>query len=315
MKRREFIALVGGAAAVWPLTVHAQQPAMPVIGWLSARTPETDALVLPAFRRGLNDQGYVENRNVAIEYRFANGLYDRLPALAADLVSRRVAVVVTGSQGELSIPALRATHSTIPIVFTMGNDPVKLGLVASLNRPGGNITGIYSVSPALGSKRLGLLRELLPSAAAIAILVNPTNTPGTREVTDVQEGARALGQQVTILNASTERDLDAAFASLVQIRVDALFVATDPFFVSRADQIVALAARHAVPTIYWRRDFAVVGGLISYGTSSDEAFRKLGDYTGRILKGVKAADLPIDQITKVNDPFGNRIELMEPGGA
>jgi putative tryptophan/tyrosine transport system substrate-binding protein len=299
IRRRDFISLLGSAAAAWPVAARAQQqPAIPVIGWLSGRNAESDAILLPGFRQGLNAQGFVEGRNVMVEYRWADGQYDRLPALAADLVGRRVAVIVASGQGELGTPAAQAASSTIPIVFAIGNDPVRLGLVASFNRPGGNVTGIVNINPLLGQKRLGFLHDLLPRATTIAVLVNPTNAPGAPEVTDVRDAARAIGLQIRILNASTERDLDTAFTKLAQMRADALFVVADPFFATRASRIVAEAARQAIPTMYALREFVVAGGLISYATSRDETFRKLGEYTGRILKGVKPADLPIDQSTK-----------------
>ena len=296
MKRSEFITLLGGAAA-WPFAAGAQQ-AMPVIGWLSSRTSETDALVLPAFRQGLNAQGYVEGRNVAVEYRWANAQDDRLPALAADLVRRPVAVIVAVGNSVPWTRAAKAANTTIPIVLIIGGDPVKLGLVANLNRPGGNITGVTTFMQILGPKRLGLLHELLPRATTIAVLVNPSLPGSTSEAADLQEPARALGLQIKIFSATTERDLDAAFASLAQMRADALVVMTGPFFFTHSDQIVASAARLALPTLYFRREFAAAGGLMSYGSNADDTYRVLGDYAGRILKGEKPRDLPVQQPTK-----------------
>ena len=298
MRRREFITLLGGATAAWPLVARAQQPAMPVIGWLSGRNSETDALILPTFRQGLNAQGYVEGRNVTVEYRFADGQYDRLPALASDLVRRPVAVIVSVAATDLMTRAVQAASTTIPIVFVTGGDPVESGLVPSLNRPGGNMTGVTSFSRELVQKRLGLLHELLPRAATIAVLVNPTDATVVSETTGVPEAAHVLGLQTKILNASTERDLDAAFASFAQMRADALLVTSDPFFFSRADQIIALAARHALPGLYVRREFANAGGLMSYGSKADDNYRVLGEYAGRILKGEKPADLPVMQPTR-----------------
>ena len=299
MKRREFITLVGGAAATWPLPVDAQQPAMAVIGFLGSASPDLYAKALQAFRQGLSDIGYVEGRNVAIEYRWAGGQNDRLPALAADLVRRQVSViaVLVGTPAAL---AAKAATSTIPVVFQVGTDPVAAGLVASLARPGGNITGVTNLNTELGPKRLELLRELIPTANTIALLVNPTSPFVTENISrELQSAARTLGLQLHILNASTERDFDKVFETLLQLRADALVIAPDAMFISRSEQLGALTLRHAVPAITQFREFTVAGGLMSYGGSFTEAARQVGVYTGRILKGEKPADLPVQQIAKV----------------
>ena len=297
MKRREFITLIGGAAAAWPLAARAQQPAMPVIGYFSARSPESDVPMLAAFREGLKEAGYTEGKNVAIEFRWGLGQYDRLPALAEDLVTRRVAVIVT-SGGETSALAAKAATTTIPIVFVSGGDPVQAGLVASLNRPGGNITGVTSLLSALGGKQLGLLREMVPKVNVIGLLMNPNEPTSESQVGDVQAAAREIGAQLIVLRASTERDIDAAFATLVQQRAGALMLGISPLFVTQADKLVALAARHTMPVMYFRREFAAAGGLVSYGSGTAEYYRQLGVYAGRILKGEKPADLPVVQSTK-----------------
>jgi putative ABC transport system substrate-binding protein len=294
MKRRAFIFLLGGAIAR-PLTARAQQKAMPVIGYLSNTSPGPAAPFLAAFRQGLGDTGYVEGQNVAIEYRWAEGRYDQLPALAADLVTRKVDVIVAAG-GSPAARAAKSATSTIPIVFNSG-DPVASGLVANLARPGGNLTGLSLVTVELMSKRLELLSELVPQARVIALLVNPTNSTAEHITLDVQEAARAKGVQLLILKAGTESEIDAAFASLVQQHADALVVSTDPFFTSRREQLVALASRHAVPAIHEWREFASAGGLISYGPSLTAAVRQVGIYTGKILKGAKPADLPVQQPT------------------
>jgi putative ABC transport system substrate-binding protein len=297
MQRRNFITLLGSAAA-WPIAAHAQQPAMPVIGWLSGRSAETDALVLPAFRHGLDMHGYVEGRNITIDYRYAAGRYDLFPSLVTEFVNRHaaaiVAVGISGARGE---PILKADTPNIPIIFGTAIDPVAGGLVPNINRPGGNATGVTSYFSLLGPKRLGLLRELVPGAKTIAVLVNPTRSDSV-ELTDVQEAARGLGQELKILNAATASELAAALASLPQIGAGALLVTTDPLFFARATEIIAYAARYAVPALYHRREFAAAGGLMSYGSNPDDNYRIIGDYTGRILKGEKPGDLPVQQPTK-----------------
>ena len=301
MKRREFITLLGSAAAAWPLAALAQQPAMPVVGFLNAASPDLFAHVVRAFHLGLSETGYVEGRNVAIEYRWAENQYDRLPELAADLVRRRVSVITTGSS-TLAALAAKAATTTLPIVFLMGADPVQFGLVASLNRPGGNLTGITTLNLEMTPKRLQVLRELLPTTTIMAVLVNPTNAPATveTEVRQVQAAAHTLGlQMVHVLQASTERDLDSAFSTLIQRRAGGLVISADTFFSGKSVELAALASRHAVPTISPYRDFVTAGGLTSYGGSVTELYRLAGVYTGRILKGEQPADLPVQQVTKV----------------
>ena len=281
MKRREFITLLGGAAAAWPLTTSAQQSAMTTIGYLSTRSPGEAKYVTDAFTQGLKETGYVEGRNLAIEFRWAELDYDRLPALASDLVRRQVEVIaaVGGAHSGL---AAKATTSTIPIVFVSAGDPVTFGLVSSLSRPAGNVTGVSMITVALASKRLELLHELVPAPAAIAMLINPTSPYVEPETKDVMASARTLGRHVQVLNASTGREIDTAFTTLVQQRVGSLLVSGDPFFDSERDRLVALAARHAVPTIYQWREFATIGGLMSYGTSILDAYRQSGVYVGKI---------------------------------
>ena len=294
MRRRDFITLVGGAAA-WPLAARAQQPAMPVVGFVNAGSP--DAPLAAAFRKGLNEAGYVEGQNVTVEYHWLEGQFDRLPALMADLVRRRIVVIATPA-GNAAALAAKAATTTIPIVFGVGEDPVKLGLVASLARPGGNLTGINFFATELGAKRLALLRELVPKAVRIAVLVNPANIGSTESIRDIPEAARAMGLQIQVLKASTRSEIEAAFATLVRDRADALFVAPDTFFVSRRVQFATLAAHHGIPAAYTNRDYAEVGGLMSYGTNVADSFRQVGVYVGRILKGEKPADLPVTQSTK-----------------
>jgi len=317
IRRRQFITLLGGAAVAWPLAARAQQPAMPVIGFLDPRSLHyTLADQQRAFRQGLKDAGYVEGESVVIEYRWAEGQIDRLPALAAELVRRRVAVITTGG-GPAAALAAKAATTTIPIVFVVGEDPVKLGLVASLARPGGNLTGINLVIGELTAKRLGLLRELVPGAARVAVLVNPANTANAETtLRDVEPAARAMGLQIQILKASTSREIEAAFATFVGERPDALFVGNDAFLISRRVQLVHLATRHAIPATYTARDFAEVGGLMSYGSNITDAYRQFGVYAGRILKGAKPAELPVVQSTKfelvINLPTARMLGLTVP---
>jgi ABC-type uncharacterized transport system substrate-binding protein len=298
VKRREFITLLGGAAAAWPLAARAQQPAMPVIGLLGATSGETDANYLRTFREALKDNGYVEGENVTITYRWAENQLDRLPALAADLVGRKVAVIAA-VHGPPVVLAAKAATATIPIFFTVSEDPVGLGLVASLARPGGNLTGINFVSGEVVAKRLEFLRELVPAATRVAVLVNPANILQTEStLKDVEAAARAMRLQIQVLNASTDRDIDAAFATFERERPDALFVASGAYFTSRRVQLAQLAARYAMPAAYVGRQFVDVGGLMSYGANLGDAWRHVGVYAGRILKGAKAADLPVVQASK-----------------
>jgi len=296
LKRRDIITLLGGAAAGWPLAVRAQQPAMPVVGFLQSGARGGSAHMVAAFQTGLREAGYIEGQNVGVIYRFADGQYDRLPALAAELLQSQVAVLAA-TGGDPAVLAARAATTTIPIVFTTGADPVALGYVASLHRPGGNVTGVVLFTSSLGAKRIGLLRQLLPNIDAVGVLVNPTYPVAAAQLKEVEAAAASLNVRLIVTNASADRDFEPAFA-LIQQRAGALFVAADPFFNSRRDQIVALAARYAVPAIYEWREYAVAGGLMSYGTSLTDAYRHAGSYVGRILKGEKPAELPVMQTTK-----------------
>jgi putative tryptophan/tyrosine transport system substrate-binding protein len=295
MKRREFLGVLGGAAVTWSVVARAEQPAMPVIGFLNASSPNLYAHLVRAFRQGLGETDYIEGRNVAIEYRWAEGQYDRLPALAADLVRRQVTVIAANSAAAV---AAKVATTTIPIVFDTGFDPVQLGLVASLNRPGGNLTGVSNLNVELGPKRLELLRELVPAAAIIALLINPTNPNAETLLRDHQLAARTLDLQLHVVHASTERDIDTAFATLIQMRARALVIGPDTFFISQSKQLAALTVRHAIPAIFQYREFPLAGGLMSYGGSLTDAYRLVGVYTGRILKGEKPHNLPVQQSTK-----------------
>ena len=296
MRRRKFVALFGSVVAAWPFAARAQQKAMPVIGVLNTGSLSPSSPFMDAFRQGLSEAGYVEGQNLAIEYRWAEGHYDQLPALAADLVDRKVDLIMASSPP--SALAAKSATSTIPIVFRSGADPVGDGLIASLAHPGGNLTGVSFIADELTAKRLALLSELVPRAGVIALLMNPNNATAERVIRDVQEAARTNGLQLHVLKASSEREIDSAFASLVQLHVDALVVGADPFLSTRREQLVTLASRRAVPAIYAWREFAAIGGLISYGSSLTAAFRLVGAYAGKILKGTKPADLPVEQPTK-----------------
>jgi putative tryptophan/tyrosine transport system substrate-binding protein len=297
MRRRKFLSLVGGAAAALPLAARAQQPAIPVVGYLNGASAAQFTHLLAAFHKGLAEMGYAEGRNVAIEYRYADGQYDRLPMMAADLVTRRVAAIVA-TAGTPTIRAAKAATSAIPIVFVIGGDPVSFGFVASLNRPGANITGVTLVASETVAKRLGLLLELVPGAAVVGVIANLTNPITKPQLEELETAARTMTRQLRVLNASTEKDFETAFATVDQEHIEALLVAADPFFDDRRAQLVALAARHRVPVSYVRREFVATGGLMSYGPDNADAFRQAGLYTGRILKGERPADLPVMQPTK-----------------
>jgi putative tryptophan/tyrosine transport system substrate-binding protein len=295
MRRREFLGLLGGAAAAWPLAARAQQPAMPVVGFLRSSTLDSATHLVLAFRQGLKEAGFVEGQNVAIEYRFADGQFDRLPTLAAELARRRVAVIVGNN---LSALAAKAETTTVPIVFASGGDPVREGLVTSLNRPGGNVTGVVFITSDLGAKRLELLRQLVPKAATIGVLVNPQTSETEAERRDLQAAAMAIGQQLLILDVNSDRDLETAIATFVQRGAGALLAGTGTFLFSNRERVVALATRHGLPTGYTAREAAVAGALMSYGTNLTDAYRQAGIYTGRILNGEKPANLPVMQSTK-----------------
>ena len=297
MRRRDFITLLGGAAAMWPLAARAQQPAMPVIGFLNSASSAPYAPMVAAFRQGLKETGYSEGQNVAIEYRWANAQYDRVPAMAAELVDRRVAVIVANTPG---VQTIKAAVTMTPIVFTTGGDPMQLGLVASLSRPGGNVTGVTTLNVEVTPKRLELAHELLPAATVIAALVNPANPNTQIELRGMQAAARALGLELHVLHASSERDFETVFATSPQLRAGVLVISgTDTFLISRSEQLAALSIRHAVPAIFQFREFVAAGGLMSYGGSITNSYRQAGIYAGRILKGEKPADLPVQQSVKV----------------
>ena len=314
MKRPRFISLLGGAALAWPLGARAQQ-AIPLIGFMSGRAPETDTHLLAAFRQGLREQGFVEGENVATEFRWARGEYDRLPALAAELVALRVAVLAALG-GDLSGAAAKDATSTIPIVFGSGGDPVKTGLVESFGRPGGNATGYTLLTNQMETKRVGLLHELVPGVALLGALINPNFLPAARQLQQIEEATRTIGLQLFAANASNDTELDDAFASLVQRRIGAFLLAADPFFDTRREKIIAFAAQARLPAIYHFREFAVAGGLISYGPSNTEMYKHAGEYVGRILRGAKPADLPVLQPTKfelvINLKTANALNLAVP---
>jgi putative tryptophan/tyrosine transport system substrate-binding protein len=316
MRRRQFLHILGGAAA-WPLAAWAQQQAMPVVGFMSGRSPDDSVRVVAAFRDGLGEAGFVDGQNVTIEYRWGLGQYDRMPALAADLVNRHVAVLV-GVGGDVSAVAAKQATATIPIVFGLGGNPVKAGLVESLNRPGGNATGFTLLTSELEAKRLGMLHDLVPGAAVIGALLNPNFPPAVSQLQQLEEAARTINQKISVLKAGNDTELDAAFASLVEQKVGALLVTADPYFDTRRDRFIALAQQNRLPTMYQFRDYAVAGGLISYGPSITDMYRQAGVYTGQILKGAKPADLPVLQPTKfefvVNLKTAKALRLVIPAG-
>ena len=293
MQRRQFIALLGGTVAAWPLAVRAQQPAIPTIGFLRSTLPDASTDLLVALRKGLKETGYVEGQNITIEYRWAENRHERLSSLAADLVRQQCVVIIAG--GVDAALAAKAATATTPIIFATHDDPVRSGLVGSLNRPGGNVTGVFGVSATVEGKQLGLLREVVPKAAVIGMLVNPASRSFERQERETQAAARALGQQLHVFKASSERDIDSAFATLTQYQIGALLIAANSLFTGQRDQLVALAARHAMPTLHYTREFVEAGGLMSYGTSIRDQYRQVGVYVGRVLKGEKPADLPIIQ--------------------
>ena len=317
MRRREFITLLGGATAAWPLSARAQQPAMPVIGFMSARSPADSVHLVEAFRAGLRDGGFVEGQNVAVEYRWAHGDYGRLPALAKELVDRKVAVLL-GIGGDSSALAAKAATPTIPVVFGMGSDPVQAGMVTSLNRPGGNVTGVNLLVNELEAKRLGLLNELVPGTGLIGALLNPKFPPAAQQAEELRQAARIIGRPVAVLNASNDQELDAAFTTLTEQRAVALLAAADPFLSTRRDRIIALAARQQLPAMFHFRDFALAGGLMSYGVSLTDAYRHFGAYAARILNGAKPADLPVMQSVKfelvINLKTAKALGLTMPPG-
>jgi len=298
MKRREFITLLGNAAVAWPLAARAQQPAMPVIGYLGAQSPAAFTSRVRAFRQGLGETGYAEGRNVAIEFRWAEGQHNKLSALAEDLVGRQVTVIVAPGGAPAALAAKSAT-TTIPIVFEMGADPIAMGLVGSLNRPGGNLTGVSSLNVEVTPKRLEILREVVPTAAVVAVLINPTSPTADSQIRNLQAAAHALGLQLHVLHASAVRDFDTVFATLLELRAAGLVVASDGFFATHSEQLAALTVRHAVPAIHQSRDFSIAGGLMSYGGNFVESHRQTGVYAGRILKGENPAELPVQLVTKV----------------
>jgi putative tryptophan/tyrosine transport system substrate-binding protein len=297
MKRREFVTLLGGAAAAWPFAARAQQQPMPLIGFMSGRSPKDSTHLVAAFREGLGETGFVEGQNVDIEFRWADGQYDRLPAFAADLVNRRVAVLV-GVGGDVSAVAAKRATATIPVIFGMGSDPIKAGLVESLNRPGGNATGFTLLTNEMEPKRLGLLRDLVSKAGVFGVLVNPSFPPAARELRDLEEAARTISQSLFVANASNDAELELGLASFLQERISGLLVNPDPYFDTRRERIIAFAAQHRLPAIYQFREYATAGGLISYGPSITDSYRQAGLYVGRILKGAKPAELPVVQPTK-----------------